>query len=160
MPTSLANFIDSHKNGRCQKVTSWGPRKIKRALIFFERCNADNSEKTPLIIIGLALHPRAFKKKSGQELGFDYYANKKTRMNTPLFFAWVICIGTYINLQVGRKVLLMIDKRFAHGTEKNLSPLRNFRFQYLPLNTTNKLKLLDAGIIAWVKAKYKNSLLF
>lgn len=34
--------------------------------------NADGSEKVELMIIGTAKKPHPFKKKCGEELGFDY----------------------------------------------------------------------------------------
>lgn len=142
-----------------RKVVS-GSKKEKTRITFLACCNADGTEKMPLMIIGSALNPRAFKKKSGQELGFDYHANKKAWMNAPLFFSWLQRLDQFIGRQEGRKILLLIDNCSAHGTADSLPPLRNVRVQFLPPNTTSRVQPLDAGIIAWVKAKYKRRLLF
>lgn len=37
--------------------------------------------------------------------------------------------------------------------------MQNVRVEFLPPNTTSRVQPLDAGIIAWVKAKYKRRLL-
>lgn len=137
-----------------------GHKKDKTRLTFLACCNADGSEKIKLMAIGSALNPRAFKKKSGQELGFDYHANKKAWMNTPLFFAWLVRFDNCIGRTVGRRVLLLVDNCSAHGKKDTLPPLRNVRVEFLPPNTTSKVQPLDAGVIAWVKAKYKRRLLF
>ena len=42
---------------------------VLTALVF---TNADGSKRYPLMIIGSDKKPRAFKKKTGQELGLDY----------------------------------------------------------------------------------------
>lgn len=42
--------------------------------------NADNSDIQPPLIIGHVHRPRAFQKKEGRELGFDYYWNKNAWM--------------------------------------------------------------------------------
>eukprot|EP00171_Calliarthron_tuberculosum_P004123 IDg4123t1 len=136
-----------------------GQKKEKTRMTFLACCNGDGSEKMKLMVIGTARNPRPFKKKSGQDLGFDYHANKKAWMNTPLFYAWLIRFDNFIDRKPGRKVLLMIDNCSAHGKRETLPPLRNVRVDFLPPNTTSKVQPLDAGIIAWIKAKYKRRLL-
>lgn len=53
-----------------------GHKKEKTRMTFLACSNADGSEKMKLMMIRTAMNPRAFKKKSGEELGFDYHANK------------------------------------------------------------------------------------
>lgn len=52
-------------------------KKDKTRLTFLAYRNADESEKLPLMIIGSALQARAFMKKSGEQLGFDYHEKIK-----------------------------------------------------------------------------------
>lgn len=54
-----------------------GNKKDKTCMEFLAFCNGYGSEKMPLMMIGTKQNLRSFKKKSGQELGFDYHANKK-----------------------------------------------------------------------------------
>jgi len=137
-----------------------GHKKEKTRITCLACCNSDGTEKMPLMVIGSALNPRPFKKKSGQELGFDYHANKKAWMTTVLFCEWLRRLDRYVGRTAGRKILLLIDNCSAHGKKETMPALRNVRVEFLPPNATSKVQTLDAGIIAWVKAKYRRRLLF
>ena len=63
-------------------------KKMKDRITSVVCANADGSEKTEMMIISNAVRPRPFK-KSRQEHGFDYHANKKVWMTTNLFFEWL-----------------------------------------------------------------------
>ena len=54
-----------------------GRKKAKVRLNLLVCSKASGIEKFPLMIIGQARKPRAFKGKTGQELGFDYWHNRK-----------------------------------------------------------------------------------
>lgn len=47
--------------------------------------NSDGSESLPPLFIGHAQKPRCFNKKSGKQLGFDYYWNSKAWMRADIF---------------------------------------------------------------------------
>lgn len=142
----------------CKRAVS-GHKKEKSRLTFLACCNSDGSEKMPLMIIGHAERPRPFGRKYGRDLGFDYHFNKKAWMNTNLFFEWLRRLDRYIGMESGRKILLLIDNCSAHGKEETMPHLDNVRVLFLPPNTTSKVQPLDAGIIAWVKNKYRTRLL-
>lgn len=112
------------------------------------------------MIIGSALHPRAFKKKSYRELGTDYYTNKKLWMTVTLFFSWLHKLDCFIGRKERRKILLLIKYCSAHGTVDARSPLCNVRVQFIPPNKASLVQPLDAAVIEWVKSKYKRRLLF
>lgn len=133
-----------------------GRKKDKVRLTYLACCNATGTEKLPLMCIGKALRPRCFKKKRGQELGFDYHANRKAWMTSALFFGWLLRFSSYIS-RTGpeRKVLLLIDNCSAHGSEQSLPAVDNVDVVFLPPNTTSKLQPLDAGIIAALKTRYR-----
>ena len=57
-----------------------GKKKAKERISVLACANGDGSERIPLMIIASALKPRAFKKKTGKQWGFDYHANKKAWM--------------------------------------------------------------------------------
>lgn len=134
-----------------------GLKKEKVRLTYLACCNATGSEKIPLMCIGKANKPRCFKKKSGAELGFDYYSNGRARMTTPLFFAWLLRFSSFITrTNPNRKVALLLDNCSPHGSKDSLPPLDNVEVYFLPPNTTSKIQPMDAGIIAAVKVKYRN----
>lgn len=136
-----------------------GHKKEKSRLSLLACCNADGFEKLPLTIIGNAERPRAFKKRSGRDLGFDYHWNKKAWMTAEFFFEWLRRLDRYIGRETGRKILLLVDNCSAHGKHNTLPELSNVRVEFLPPNTTSKVQPLDAGIIAWVKNRYRRRLL-
>lgn len=76
------------------------------------------------------------------------------------FFAWLNRLDQYVARTPGRKILLLSDNCLAHGSEDDLPPLQNFRVIFLPPNTTSRIQPLDAGIIAWVRRRYRRRLLF
>ena len=136
-----------------------GCKKEKNRLTFLACCNKDGSEKMPLMVIGNAERPRAFKKHTGQQLGLDYHFNRKAWMTQDLFFEWLSRLDRYIGDTQGRKILLLVDNCSAHGKKHNVPDLQNVRVEFLPPNTTRKVQPLDAGVIAWVKGQYKRRLL-
>lgn len=136
-----------------------GFKKEKNRLTFLACTNKDGSEKRPLLIIGNAERPRPFKKKYGHDLGLDWHFNAKAWMNRQIFFNWLQRLDRYIGRTAGRKILLLIDNCSAHGKKEDLPFLQNVRVEFLPPNTTSKVQPLDAGIIAWVKRRYKRRLL-
>lgn len=130
-----------------------GRKKVKKRLTLLVCANTTGSEKFPLMFIGNAMRPRCFKKKSGRELGFDYWANSKSWMTMSLFFQWLLRFDTKMT-QRGRKVLLLLDNLSGHGRVGSLPELISTRVEFLPPNTTSKLQPMDAGIIASLKRRY------
>ena len=63
-----------------------GRKCEKVRLTYLACCYADGSERLPLMCIGKAKKPRCFKKQEGQQLGFDYHANKKAWITSALLF--------------------------------------------------------------------------
>lgn len=123
-------------------------------------CNNDGSERIPFMAMGTALRPRPFSGKTGAKLGFGYRANEREWMMKELFFGWLERPDSYIRRTVGRQIFLLVDNCFARGKEEKFPPLQNVCVEFLPPTTTRKMQPLDAGMIVWVKAKYKCRLLF
>eukprot|EP00171_Calliarthron_tuberculosum_P006886 IDg6886t1 len=109
------------------------------------------------MFIGSAWKPRAFKKKTGKELGFDYHANKKSWMTQVLFYDWLRRFDAYICESPERKVALLIDNCSAHGTQESLPTLQAVTVIFLPPNTTSKTQPMDAGVIASIKVRYRTA---
>jgi hypothetical protein len=66
-----------------------GAKGIKKRITYALTTNADGSEKLPPFIIGKAERPRAFKRKTGRQLGFLYRNNAKAWMTTVLYQEWL-----------------------------------------------------------------------
>eukprot|EP00171_Calliarthron_tuberculosum_P003734 IDg3734t1 len=105
-----------------------GRKKQKSRLTYLACCNANSSEKFPLMVIGKAKKPRAFRGKTGQELGFDYYNNKKAWMTSVLFFDWLKRFDSYIGKTPGRKAALLLDNASVHGNTQTIPDLHHTEF--------------------------------
>lgn len=134
-----------------------GRKKEKERISVLACANAEGSEKFELMIIGKSRKPRAFKKRTGSELGFDYHANKKAWMTQTLFFEWLKRFDAYVARTQNRKVALLLDNCTAHGCPETLPELHNVEVIFLPPNTTSKIQPMDAGVIASVKARYRSA---
>lgn len=131
-----------------------GRKKDKTRLTYLVCANGDGTENYPLMVIGNYFRPRPSNRKTGQQLGFDYWNNAKAWMNCVLFFAWLHRFDKYIGETAGRKVILLIDNCSAHGKPDNLPVLENVTVRFLPPNATANFQHMDAGIIASFKKKY------
>ena len=91
----------------------WGVKGRKAQLTYASTCNADGSETLRPFIIGKAKRPRAFKRKTGAQLGFYYRNNAKTWMTIVLYQKWLKEWDQDLGRR-GRKVLLLQDGFSAH----------------------------------------------
>ena len=126
-----------------------GAKKDKTRMTIAVTCNATGTDLFELLILGHAVKPRCFKKKSGKDLGFFYMSNKKAWMTGDFFQQYL----HRLNAHVGRKVLLLIDNAPSHIWQ--YSDDLNLEIVALPSNTTSKLQPLDAGIIAAFKCQMR-----
>ena len=62
-----------------------GKKKEKFSITLGFACNADGSEKLPVMYIGKAKKPRCFGKETTEQRGFYYRNNKKAWMTSALF---------------------------------------------------------------------------
>lgn len=136
MRKNVAYFIVIHRLGLYLARWCLDAKNKKLESLFLVCCNTEGFEKIPLMTIGSALNPPAFKNKSDQKLGFDYNANKKAWMIFLLYFSWPQLRDQFIDIQEERKFLLLIENFNAHGTADSLLPPRNVWVQFLPPNTS------------------------
>ncbi|RAW28578.1 hypothetical protein PC110_g15044, partial [Phytophthora cactorum] len=66
-----------------------GSKKSKVRVTVALTCNADGSDMREPFIIGHAMKPRCFEKKSGADLGFYYRSNNKALMASVIFREWL-----------------------------------------------------------------------
>lgn len=129
-----------------------GKKADKHRLTYALTTNADGSDTFPPLVIGHAQRPRCFQKKSGNDLGFDYWWNKKAWMTGSIFQGFLKNLNTRMRAE-GRKVLLLVDNAPSHIFDAGT--LTNVRVEFLPPNMTSRIQPMDGGIIRAFKAHYK-----
>ncbi|THU93740.1 DDE-domain-containing protein [Dendrothele bispora CBS 962.96] len=132
-----------------------GVKGNKVRLTYAFTSNADGSEKLKPLVIGKAFKPRAFGKKTGDQLGFQYRNNAKAWMTTAIYQEWLMAWDRELRLK-GRRILLLQDN-FAghvvpHGEGRELT---NIRVENFAPNLTAHVQPKDAGIIRCFKAHYR-----
>lgn len=128
-----------------------GVKGKKVRLTYAFTSNADGSEKLPPFVIGKAARPRAFNKKTGEQLGFRYRNNAKAWMTSHLYQDWIQEWDRDLQGR-GRKILLLQDNFSGHIVPDNL---RNIRVENFEPNLTAHVQPKDQGIIRCFKAHYR-----
>ena len=146
-----------------QEEKSAPGRKIsKDRVTFMPCCNASGTHKLPLLVIGKAKNPRAFK---NIDLPVTYEATNRGWMTQLLFLNWfknqfIRSVTTFLeNSNRPIKALLLLDNAPSHppATELNFNP--NFRVLFLPPNCTALIQPMDQNLIQNIKVSYRKSLL-
>jgi hypothetical protein len=136
--------------GLCDRKQA-GVKGTKNRITYVFTANADGSNKLSALIIGKAARPRAFQKKSGEQLGFYYRSNAKAWMTTQLYQDWIR--NWDHELQVKKqKVLLLQDNFSGHIVPPDL---QNIRVENFKANLTAHVQPNDQGIIRSFKAHYR-----
>ncbi|KIJ26725.1 hypothetical protein M422DRAFT_272186 [Sphaerobolus stellatus SS14] len=111
-------------------------------------CNANGTEKLPLLFIGKSMKPRCFNGKDPNNQGFVYYNNKKAWMNKETFEDYIKKLDVMMRAK-GRHILLLIDNFSGHYI--NYEP-RNIRVEFFEPNMTPFATIREAMILlteAW-----------
>jgi|ERR1700722_81426 len=127
-----------------------GVKSKKTRLTYTFTSNADGSEKHPPFVIGKATQPRAFKKKTGAQLGFYYRSNAKAWMTAHLYQDWLQQWDRELQ-EMQCKILLFQDNFSSHIIPDNL---QNIRVENFKPNLTAHVQPKDQGIIRCFKAHY------
>ncbi|XP_066150292.1 tigger transposable element-derived protein 4-like [Euwallacea fornicatus] len=114
-----------------------------------------NGEKEPLLIIGKAARPRAFKNIDLNKLPVMWKFNKKAWMTVDIMTEWLRDFDRQMGAQK-RQILLFLDNACSHPKEINL---KNIKLCFLPPNCTSVCQPLDQGIIKNFKFNYRTLLL-
>lgn len=118
---------------------------------WYSTANADGSEKLPPFVIGKAERPRAFDKKTGDQLGFYYRSNAKAWMTVALYRDWLLSWDSELRA-AKRHVILLQDNFSGHIEPEGLT---NIRVENFRPNLTAHVQPNDAGIIRCFKAHYR-----
>ncbi|KIJ47111.1 hypothetical protein M422DRAFT_128781, partial [Sphaerobolus stellatus SS14] len=149
--TSLFAFAPPDR-GLATKQMS-GKKAEKFRITLGIACNADGSEKLPLLFIGRSMKPRCFRGKTPQSLGFDYYSNKKAWMTMEIFEKWIKALDLKMG-RIGRYIALTIDNFSGHYI--SYQP-RNIMLIFFEPNMTSFIQPCDASIIRCLKAHYRHA---
>ncbi|KAH9067486.1 hypothetical protein Ae201684P_021643 [Aphanomyces euteiches] len=125
-----------------------GFKVSKKQMTVVVASNATGSDKIPLLFIGNAQKPRAFKRLTPQELNIDYSNTKKGWMTSQVFSDWVRHFNSRMASE-DRRVILIVDNAPSHRVDEDLS---NVTLRFLPPNTTSVLQPMDSGVIAAFKS--------
>ena len=129
-----------------------GVRGKKVRLTYAFTSNADGSEKLPPLIIGKAWKPRAFRNKTGAQLGFYYRTNAKAWMTAKIYQEWLLEWDRTLRAK-GRHILLLQDNFSGHIPPSE--GLTNIQIENFAPNLTAHLQPMDQGIIKCFKAHYQ-----
>lgn len=132
-----------------------GTKNSKQRITIALTCNANGTEKLPILVIGTAGNPRAFKNFSKQNY-CQYYWNRKAWMTGEIFKNWLFQLDEQFKKQA-RKIVLLLDNAPGH-VDINES-LTNIRLIFFDPNLTTHIQPLDQGIIQNFKVHYKNFLM-
>lgn len=112
--------------------------------------NADGSDILPPFVIRKSKKPRAFKGKTGTQLGFHYRNNAKARMTSIFFEEWLTEWDLKLR-NANQNVLLWVNNFTGHTAPATITNI--WMEPFLP-NLTSHVQPMDAGIIRCFKAQY------
>ncbi|KNE96110.1 hypothetical protein PSTG_10532 [Puccinia striiformis f. sp. tritici PST-78] len=129
-----------------------GVKGNKTRLTLAITCNADGSEKLPILFIGKYKRPQCFNKKDAREYGYEYYSNGNAWMTGEIFQQWLLSWDSRLRCQK-RKILLLLDNFRGHSIPEE--GLTQIRVEFFAANLTSHVQPLDAGIIKCLKSHYR-----
>jgi hypothetical protein len=129
-----------------------GVKKNKTRIMVALTANANGTDALPPLFLGRAKQPYCFKKRTAEELGFQYRSNQKAWMTGVIFREWLLSLDREMRA-CGRHILLLLDNASSHSAGDLV--FTNVRVEFLPPNTTAFLQPMDAGVIAAFKVAYR-----
>ncbi len=135
-----------------------GTKKVKARLTVALCCNASGTEKLPVLLIGTAARPLAFRAAgvNTSAMDFQWHHNGSAWMTGSIMEAWLRWFDQRMS---GRRVLLLMDNFSAHHSALDainaMGGLQNTVVHFLPENATSVHQPLDQGIIQSFKCHYR-----
>ncbi|CAI6009776.1 unnamed protein product [Closterium sp. NIES-65] len=150
----------TYSNGRIL-----GRKVSKERLTVAFLVNADGSHVFRPLVISKAKRPHDFRPDYDPESLCYWRHNEKGWMTSPLFTHFISQLNAAMYAE-GRKIVLLLDNASSHMLRSELAwseivcgmrttCMSNVRLVFLPPNTTAFTQPLDQGIIATVKACYR-----
>lgn len=147
-----------------EEASAPGFKMSKDRVTLMACSNAAGNHKLPLMVIGKAAKPRAFKNVQMNSLPVFYRNQKKAWMNKELFKEWFekqfVPAVTHFNKtnNLPNRALLLLDNAPSHP---DVSELTNGEIKavFLPPNVTSLLQPMDQGVLQNMKLAYKKRFL-
>ncbi|KAF9221437.1 DDE-domain-containing protein [Gyrodon lividus] len=124
---------------------------LKQTKCHGEAASALSETKLTPLVIRKAHKPCAFKKKTGEQLGFNYRNNAKAWMMATIHQDWLLDWDKKLRCE-GRKILLLQDNFSRHIVPDTLT---NILVENFEPNLTTYVQPNDQGIIHCFKAHYQ-----
>ena len=150
IPRICSNSIQATSGSWTFRQKNSGVKGRKVRLTYALTTNAEGSEKLEPLIIGKAQKPRAFKNKSGAQLGFNYRNNAKAWMKTDIYQDWLMDWDIKLRREK-RNILLIQDNFSGHIPPDGIENIEVVNFEP---NLTSHVQPTDQGIIQCFKAHY------
>jgi hypothetical protein len=128
-----------------------GQKQMKVQLTLAFTANADGTERLPLLMIGHAKRPHCFKKKMGEQLGFQYHSNSCAWMTGDIFRQWLVDWDHQLHNK-NCKILLLVDNFSGHNCDTR--SITNIKVECFAPNLTLHVQPMDTEIIHCFKAHY------
>ncbi|KAI7958282.1 hypothetical protein MJO29_006499 [Puccinia striiformis f. sp. tritici] len=129
-----------------------GVKSDKTRLTLALTCNADGSEKKPLLFIGKSKKPRSFKGHMAEYYNYEYAHNSTAWMTAEIFQRWLKSWNSKLK-EEDRNILLLLDNFRGHTLPDG--GLSHIRVEFFSPNLTSHVQPLDAGIIKCFKSYYR-----
>ena len=128
--------------------------KESKERITFLVCASMMGEKYELVVIGKSESPRNINEINKLPLMYDF--NKTAWMTADIFHKFLKNLNIEM-IKQKRKILLFVDNCSAHPDNMVFS---NVKIEFLPPNSTSRLKPMDAGVIKCLKGAYRLKLAY
>lgn len=126
-------------------------KRLTKRLTLALTCNADGSEKLPLLCIGKGEQPRGL--TSTTAVDWNYVQSPTTFMTRAIFGHWLETVNQYFQKQA-RKCVVLIDNAPVHAGYTGVD-LTHVEVVVFPPGTLAHLQPLGAGIVAAFKRRYR-----
>ena len=115
-------------------------------------CNANGSEKRPLLFIGKSNKPKCFKGHSVEYYNYQYSHNTKAWLTTENFHRWLKSWNSKLKEEI-QKILLLLKNFKGHALPEG--GVSHIQVEFFSLNLTSHVRPLDAGIIKCFNSYYQ-----
>lgn len=147
-----------------QDAAAPGFKKSKDRVTVLACSNASGNHRLPLLVIGKAQKPRAFKNLNVKALPCQYANQKSAWMDAGLFKTWfheefVPETEKFLAEKgLARKAVLLLDNAPSHP---DVTALVNgdIKALFLPPNVTSLIQPLDQSVLETLKRRYRRNLL-
>ena len=144
-----------------RRTISPGPlrarKKSKTRYRFLVCASADGKNRLQPLVVG-ADNARCLNGRAAHKFGFHYTFNHAAWVNFVIFLLWTYYLDYTIRNTTKQPSLLHLDNASCHGKIVDIPKFQYLRLFFLPKKATSILQPLYAGVIAYVKRRYRQNL--